>query len=56
MKMKRRLILCTHSSLYSSLVLEALLQVLGLELERVGIVSSPSVLSRSGSVLGDVSG
>jgi hypothetical protein len=54
MKMKRRLILCTHSSLYSSLVLEALLQAPGLELERVGIVNFPRVLSRSGSVLGVV--
>lgn len=49
---KRRLILCTHSSLYSSLVLEALLQAPGLEV--VGIVNSTRVLSRSGSVLGDV--
>jgi methionyl-tRNA formyltransferase len=50
--MKRRLILCTHSSLYSSLVLEALLQAP--QIEVVGIVNSTRVLSRSGSVLGDV--
>ncbi len=50
--MKRRLILCTHSSLYSSRVLEALLQAPGLEV--VGIVNSTRVLSRNGSALSDV--
>nr|WP_067295864.1 formyltransferase family protein [Marinobacterium profundum] len=50
--MKHRLILCTHSSLYSSLVLEALLQAPGLEV--VGIVNSTRMLSRNGAALTDV--
>jgi methionyl-tRNA formyltransferase len=50
--MKRRLILCTHSSLYASRVLEALLQAP--QIEVIGILNSTRVLSRRGSVLGDV--
>jgi methionyl-tRNA formyltransferase len=49
--MKRRLILCTHASLYSSLVLETLLRAP--QIEVVGVVNSTRVLSRAGSALGD---
>ncbi len=49
--MKRRLVLCTHSSLYSSLVLETLLRAP--QIDVVGVVNSTRVLSRTGSALGD---
>lgn len=50
--MKRRLVLCTHSSLYSSLVLDALLQAPGVEV--VGVVNSTRILSRGGSAVADI--
>lgn len=50
--MKKRVIFCTHSSLYSSQVLEGLLVAPHIEL--VGIVNSTRVLTARGSPLGDI--
>lgn len=50
--MKRRVILCTHSSLYSSRVLEVLLASPAIEL--VGIVNSTRVLTPKGPALADI--
>ncbi|MFC6669067.1 methionyl-tRNA formyltransferase [Marinobacterium aestuariivivens] len=50
--MKRRLILCTHSSLYSSRVLEVLVAAPHIEL--VGIVNSTRVLTAKGPPLADI--
>lgn len=50
--MKKRILFCSHSSLYSSRVLEVLLAAPQIEL--VGIVNSTRVLTARGSAVGDI--